>query len=305
MRQYVFGRSVQGASHIRSGVECQDSLKRVILDDGAVILAVADGHGSKGCPFSKTGSRIAVNVFCDTLQGVYEGYREKPEQLPSYLNREGDTKISMAIDSEWKRRVLERHKKNKREIPKNSEGEDDLASVYKQYGSTLLGLLITQTFVFGFQLGDGDICYVNEDGMELVVEPEKILGVETHSLSRKNSWEKVITVVRMISVADKLPAMFSLSSDGYANSYKSEADFHAAIKDYLSMLNEHGVKAISESIQGWLSETSEMGCGDDITMLIAYYVPDVKVETDPPAEAEALPEEVPSDENAEEGATDV
>lgn len=314
MRQYVFGRSVQGASHIRSETECQDSHKKVVLDDGAVILAVADGHGSKSCPYSKTGSRIAVNVFCDTLQGVYKGEWENPDQLPSYLNREGDTKISKAIDAEWKRRVLERHKKNKREIPKKSDGEDDLDAVYKQYGSTLLGLLITQTFVFGFQLGDGDICYVTDDGLEMVVEPEKILGVETHSLSRKDSWEKAITVVRMLNVSDKLPAMFSLSSDGYANSYKSEADFHAAVKDYLSMLKEHGVKAISESIQGWLAETSEMGCGDDITMLIAYYAaedPETETSPDPATETaaesveEVLPTEpVPTDEEIEEGSTD-
>lgn len=278
MRQYVFGRSVQGASHIRSETECQDSYKKVILPDGTVIMAVADGHGSKSCPYSKTGSKIAVNVFCDILRGVYEGYQEKPEQLPTYLNREGDMRVSMAIDNEWKKRVLERHKKNKREIIKDSEGKDDLLSVYKQYGSTLLGLLITQSFVFGFQLGDGDICYVNEDGLELVVEPEKILGVETHSLSRKNSWEKAVTVVRLLNVADKLPAMFSLSSDGYANSYKSETDFHSAIKDYLSMLKEHGVKAVSDSIPGWLSETSTMGCGDDISMLVAYFEADIETE---------------------------
>lgn len=278
MRQYVFGRSVQGASHIRSETECQDSYKKLVLDDGTVIMAVADGHGSKSCPYSKTGSKIAVNVFCDILRGVYEGYQEHPDQLPTYLNREGEMRISMAIDAEWKKRVVERHKKNKREILKDSEGKDDLVSIYKQYGSTLLGLLITETFVFGFQLGDGDICYVNGDGLELVVEPEKILGVETHSLSRKNSWEKAITVVRMLSVSDRLPAMFSLSSDGYANSYKSESDFHTAVKDYLSMLNEHGVKAISDSLPGWLAETSSMGCGDDITMLIAYYAPDIEDE---------------------------
>lgn len=142
--------------------------------------------------------------------------------------------------------------------------------------------------------------------MEMVVEPDKILGVETHSLSRKNSWEKAITVVRMLNVSDKLPAMFSLSSDGYANSYKSEADFHAAARDYLSMLNEHGVKAISESMQGWLSETSEMGCGDDITMLIAYYAPDAREATGDPAEPDAaLQEETISVEIVEEGAVDV
>lgn len=274
MRQIVFGKSVQGASHIRSETECQDSCKKVILDDGTIILAVADGHGSKSCPYSKTGSRIAVNVFCDTLRNLYEGYAENLDQLPTYLNREGDTQVSKVIDAEWKRRVVERHRKNKREIGKLENGEDNLVSVYKQYGSTLLGLMITKDFVFGFQLGDGDICYVNDGGLELVVEPDKILGVETHSLSRENSWEKAITVVRRISVSDTLPAMFSLSSDGYANSYKSEEEFHATIRDYLGLLKKHGAKAVHDSLPGWLVETSTMGCGDDITMLIAYFTED-------------------------------
>ncbi len=280
MRQIVFGKSVQGASHIRSETECQDSCKKVILDDGTIILAVADGHGSKSCPFSKTGSRIAVNVFCDTLRGLYEGYSENPNQLPTYLNREGDTQVSKAIDAEWKRRVVERHRKNKREICKLENGADDLISVYKQYGSTLLGLMITEGYVFGFQLGDGDICYVNENGLEMVIEPDKILGVETHSLSREKSWEKAITVVHRISVSDTLPAMFSLSTDGYANSYKSEGDFHATIKDYLGMLKEHGAKAVYDCLAGWLTETSTMGCGDDITILVAYFTQDEDKESE-------------------------
>lgn len=271
MRQFVFGKSIRGASHIRSDTECQDSCKKVVLDDGTIILAVADGHGSKSCPFSKTGSKIAVNVFCDTLKNLYKGYTENQNQFPTYLNREGDTQVSKTIDAEWKRRVVERHKKNKREISILDNGEDDLISVYKQYGSTLLGLLISKGFVFGFQLGDGDICYVTEGGLEKVVEADKILGVETHSLSRENSWEKAITVVRRINIDDNLPAMFSLSSDGYANSYKSEQDFHATIRDYLSMLKEHGITAVKDSLPVWLSETSEMGCGDDITMLVAYF----------------------------------
>ena len=292
MKKIVFGKSVQGASHIRSGTECQDSCRKVILDDGTIILAVADGHGSKSCPYSRTGSRIAVNVFCDTLKSLYESYAENPERLPSYLNREGDTQVSKDIDAEWKRRVVERHKKNKRGIEKLDNGEDNLPAVYRQYGSTLLGLLITAGFVFGFQLGDGDICYVNGNGLEIVVEADKILGVETHSLSRENSWEKAITVVRRISVEDNLPAMFSLSTDGYANSYKTEAEFHTTIKEYLELMKEHGSKAIHDNLSGWLSETSEMGCGDDITMLIAYFTGDEKEESgDEKEESEDVTEE--------------
>lgn len=291
MRQIVFGRSVQGASHIRSGTECQDSYKKKVCDDGTIILSVADGHGSKTCPFSKQGSKIAVNVFCGVIQNLYEGYAGNLEQLLTYLNREGDTRISKAIDAEWKKRILECHKKYKREISSLENGDEDLMSVYKQYGTTLLGLLITKTFVFAFQLGDGDICYANEDGLEMVIEPEKILGVETHSLSRENAWEKAITGVRRINVENSLPAMFSLSSDGFANSYKSEDEFRTTIIDYLKMINEHGAKAVEDNLPSWLSETSSMGCGDDITMLIAYFASDEAPEASPEtAEESEVPE---------------
>ena len=64
MKRIVFGESVQGASHKRVDMECQDSYKKIEFDDGTVIMAVADGHGSKSCPYSKSGSSIAVNVFC-------------------------------------------------------------------------------------------------------------------------------------------------------------------------------------------------------------------------------------------------
>ena len=274
MKQVVFGRSVQGASHIRSETECQDSYKRTICDDGTIILSVADGHGSRACPYSRTGSRIAVNVFCSILKNLYEGYTDNPEQLITYLNREGETRISKAIDAEWKKRVVEAHRKNKREIPSLADGSDDLPSVYKQYGTTLLGLLVTKTFVFAFQLGDGDICYANAEGLEMAIEPEKILGVETHSLSRENAWEKAITIVRRINIDECLPSMFTLTTDGFANSYKSEDEFRATVKDYLNMINKHGIKAVEENLAGWLSETSSMGCGDDITLLIAYFADD-------------------------------
>lgn len=280
MRQIVFGKSVQGASHIRSNTECQDSHKKVVCEDGTIIMAVADGHGSKSCPYSRTGSKIAVNVFCDILKNLYDGYADHPEQLLSYLNREGDITVSKAIDSEWKRRVVERHKKNKRDIGKLDDGSDDLSSVYKQYGSTLLGILITKQFVFAFQLGDGDICYVNSAGLELVIEPDKILGVETHSLSRENAWEKAITGVRRMTIEDSIPSMFTLSSDGYANSYKTEGEFHTTVTEYLALINEHGAKAVEDSLPSWLSETSAMGCGDDITMMVAYFAPDLVLESE-------------------------
>lgn len=270
MIRSVFGESVQGASHIRSGRECQDSLKKVVKDSGAVILAVADGHGSDSCPYSKTGSFAAVNVFCKIMGEYLETYAGQQEMLFTLLKREGDTKIAQEIDAEWKRRILRLHARCKREIPLGEGQNKDREAVYKLYGSTLLGLVITEEFLFAFQLGDGDIVKVSEDGVYSVIEPDKILGTETHSLSKTESWKKAITLIRKREETEQRPVMYMLSSDGLANSYKNDEEFKKTCMDYYVLLKEHGVKAVSDHLKIWLQETSEMGCGDDITALFAY-----------------------------------
>lgn len=267
----VFGECVQGASHKRSELECQDSYKRIEFDDGTVILAVADGHGSKSCPYSKTGSSIAVNVFCKTMKELKEGFADDPETLLTYLNREGDTKLALSIDAEWKKRVLKVHTNNKREAPIDENGDKIKAEIYKAYGSTLVGLMITPTFLFAFQLGDGDITYIDDNGIDSVLQSDKILGTETHSLSKIDCWKKVITVTRRRASDEELPCLFMLSTDGFANSYKNEAEFKKTCQDYYDMIKQHGPSAVDANLKAWLEETSELGCGDDITLLMAYF----------------------------------
>lgn len=270
MVRSVFGECVQGASHVRSGKECQDSLKKIEKDNDTVILAVADGHGSDSCPYSKTGSEIAVNVFCKLMDDYLDTYAKQPETLMTFLKREGDTKVAQAIDAEWKRRILKAHSGSKREIPLDADGNKDTDAIYKMYGSTLIGLVITKDFLFAFQLGDGDIMEVSGKGVQNVIDADKILGTETHSLSKAESWKKAITCIRKQDENRQLPVMYMLSSDGMANSYKNEEEFRKTCSDYYDLLQEHGAKAVSRSLKGWLKETSELGCGDDITALFAY-----------------------------------
>lgn len=270
MTRSVFGESVQGASHLRSGKECQDSLKRIEKDENTVILAVADGHGSDSCPYSKSGADIAVNVFCKIMEDYLDTYAEQPEMLLTFLKREGDTKVAQAIDTEWKRRVLKTHSNNKRETTLDAEGNKDREAIYKLYGSTLIGLVITKEFLFAFQLGDGDIIEVSKAGVQNVIEADKILGTETHSLSKVESWKKAITCIKKKEEPQKLPVMYMLSSDGMANSYKNEDEFRKTCRDYYHLLSKHGAKAVSDSLKDWLTETSQLGCGDDITALFAY-----------------------------------
>lgn len=282
MKRIVFGESVQGASHKRVEMECQDSYNKVEFDDGTVILAVADGHGSKSCPYSKTGSKVAVNVFCKVMTDFYTNYADNLDMLMTYLNREGDTKVAGAVDAEWKKRIIAAHLKHKRDIPKTDDDERDNAEIYKQYGTTLVGLMITPTFLFGFQIGDGDMTYVTDDDVEQVLASDKILGTETHSLSKIDAWKKAITVVRRKDNSEKLPALYMLTTDGFANSYKNEDEFRKTCTDYFSMTKEYGTETIAANLKGWLTETSEQGCGDDITLLMCYFFN----ESDPPVTAE-------------------
>ena len=85
MNRKIYGESVQGASHIRNGVVCQDSYKKIEISHDILLIAVADGHGSKSCPYSKTGSQIAVNVFCRVMQDLIDNFKENPEILLTYL----------------------------------------------------------------------------------------------------------------------------------------------------------------------------------------------------------------------------
>ena len=37
------------------------------------------------------------------------------------------------------------------------------------------------------------------------------------------------------------------------------------------MTKEYGIKTISANLKEWLIETTEQGCGDDITLLMCYF----------------------------------
>ena len=270
MGQRIAGKSVRGASHIRINRECQDNHRIQIIGDYTVI-AVADGHGSESCPYSRNGAKKAVNVFCAVMEELLTRYQGNMDMLLTYLNREGDTKVAQAIDKEWKNRVWSGHLKNKRTVPVADDGSQDKPAVYRQYGTTLLGLLVGPEFIFAFQLGDGDILLIDDDRVQPVIEGDKILGTETHSLSRMNSWEKAISMVRTRNVRQEKPYLYFMSTDGFANSYKSTEEMHKACREYYDMIREYGFDAVAKSLPEWLSETSRLGCGDDITVVLSYY----------------------------------
>ena len=274
MKRYLCDDIVKGATHQRNGLPCQDSKKIVEISDDIVIIAVADGHGSEKCPRSDRGSTIAVNTFCEVMKKYLQSYgldENGLSNLITFLNREGDMRFAQDICEEWQARVKQSYYKNKEDGMLDDDGNIKWSAVYSLYGTTLLGMLITNTFVFSFQIGDGDINLVTEDGVFALVEPEKFLGTETHSLSKPDAWRKAVASIRRRDGEDEKSCMYMLSTDGFANSYTSDVEFQKTCSDYFGMIREHGAETVQANLKKWLTETSELGCGDDITVVMAYF----------------------------------
>ena len=276
MKRYIYGESVKGATHERNNSPLQDSKKIVELSDNIAIVSVADGHGSKKCPLSEFGSQMAVNVFCDVMKRYIESYSTSKKELAafvSYLNREGELSVAKEICKEWQSRVRRSFDKRKDDYKEliDGNGNVDWKGVYSLYGTTLLGMLITDTFVFTFQIGDGDINIVTPDSVTPIVEPEKFLGTETHSLSKIDAWQKAVTSVNKKDAKEGIPYLYMLSTDGFANSYVSDSEFKRTCREYFDMIRQHGFDAVKSNLKSWLKETSELGCGDDVTLLLAYF----------------------------------
>ena len=274
MKRYICEGIVKGATHVRNQMPCQDNKKIIKISDEITIIALADGHGSSKCPRSDRGSMIAVNSFYHIMKKYLEIYGEDEEDithLMTFLNREGDVRVAQDVCEEWQARVKQSFYKNKVEGMTNEDGSIKWPSVFSLYGTTLLGMLITDSFVFSFQIGDGDISAVTKNVVEPLVEPEKFLGTETHSLSKPDAWRKAVTSVHRLEAESRESYMYILSTDGFANSYTSDKEYQKTCRDYLQMIRKYGIDVVQKNLKKWLTETSELGCGDDITVVMVYF----------------------------------
>jgi hypothetical protein len=135
------------------------------------------------------------------------------------------------------------------------------------YGATLLVVLVVEPFILYLQLGDGDILTVSEAG-EVGKAPlpadERLFANETTSLCTRDSWRDFRAHFQVISGSP--PALILVSSDGYDNSFRDEAGFLQVGADILEMIRAEGLETVAESMETWLTEASQQGSGDDITL---------------------------------------
>jgi Protein phosphatase 2C len=278
------GSSVLGASHHRSGLPNQDAIAWS-PETGAgppIILAIADGHGSAKSFRSHHGSKLAVQV---AIREIEKAFQLRPgTSLPALSQAEAiAAQLPQSIVQRWQQLVQAELQSqpivsSEWEHLQNKEGLTACGRVEKQpllaYGSTLLTVLITDTFILFMQLGDGDILCVDAQGQvsQPLVKDSRLIANETTSLCQDNAWKSMQWQVMPISESE-LPELILLSTDGYANCFVTEADFQQIGPDYQQMLREQGLAQVMGQLPTILQHASQRGSGDDITLGLIQRLP--------------------------------
>lgn len=244
---------MDGAVHLRQEKPCQDAL---FFREGKsyTIACVADGHGSSSCPYSDEGAEAAVKIAAELLS----------EMLPS-IEAQMEIRLPKMLEAKWKEAIQKIHAEKERDI------SPDEPFPYILYGTTLLCVAATKSFIFALQIGDGNILIVDKNGeSKPILAVEENVGEDTESLCLADAWGFVRTQMIPWNTTDA-PSMILLSTDGYANSFSDSSGFLKAGTDFFKLWQEEGLSYISENLTDWLRKSSDKGSGDDIAMALIVF----------------------------------
>ncbi len=260
------GASIPGSRHARSGKPNQDAIALGELPKmGGTFAAISDGHGSRTCFRSGKGAHLAVSIAEKVLH---------TDRIADYLKeRHGMRLIAEEILHLWRSSVME-HLKQHPFIPDETEELDRQQrtllgrNALVAYGATLLVAYVLESDVYFLQLGDGDFLTLDSAGaVNGVFKPDgKHMGNATTSLCMPNALDEF----RFCHLHSGPLKMLLGSTDGYGNSFRSEADFHKTLRDFSRLISVHGFDAVHGKLPEWLKETSEQGSGDDISVALIF-----------------------------------
>ncbi len=269
---------VRGAAHIRLGLPNQDALAYSPRRKPGppLILALADGHGSPASFRSAYGAQTAVSNAITALRKLAPALESEKKGASS---TDWCAPLCEHIVCNWRERIrdhLAAHpfKDEEWQVLKEKGLERHIHSVEENpwlaYGTTLLAVLMTAESTYLLQLGDGDLLVVQNNGDvgRLFPHDERFIANQTTSLCMPQAWMEMRTAV--LAHADTDAALIMASTDGYVNSFRDEAAFFQAGRDFLAYQRRYGARFIRRRLSGWLTQTSRHGSGDDISLGMLY-----------------------------------
>ncbi len=262
-----FSYSVTGASHVVKNTVCQDSSSHFAAEDFSVAV-VADGHGSKKHFRSNIGSQLAVESTLTVIKRFYADPEEFNKQFPQNHKRILKN-IEKQIISEWNSKINEHfnaHPITEFEKSQFTPEEFQEIPVESFYGTTLVAAVMSKDFTFGFQIGDGSLIAVFEDGFtSMLIDYEESNPANiTASMCNSNA----LSMFNSYYIDNKKIGAVFVSTDGLYTSFGSDLEFfnyHTIIADQLSE-SDAFVDTVNKNIQ----KRTNYGTQDDISLSCVY-----------------------------------
>jgi hypothetical protein len=264
---HVITGSARGAAHKASGRPNQDAVAREDGPDGAVIVAIADGHGHARHFRSADGSALAVIVACRVASRMAARLAAgAPGAEAAAL---AGQELTQAIVADWRSAVAAQLAV--RPYTAKEQSLLDLAEDPPEvgYGSTLLVAMIAADWLVCAQIGDGDMLAVCPDGRSFqpVAADDRLDGLRTTSLCQADAVASFRTGTHDLR---KMPlAALLLATDGYGNSQAEEPWQPGVGRDLAELAAEHDHHWFEQQVPGWAQRcASAEGSGDDTTIAL-------------------------------------
>lgn len=267
--------SVQGASHIKHGIPCEDSGK-VIGNDSYKAFAVSDGHGDPNCARSAKGSALACDIALGQLEAFYQSLTENNWEGKLLEGGHESARIIRqlitSIITKWKNTVCSDLEANPLTDEEKAACKEYLAFYEKGeytehlYGATLIAGIITNRYALLLQQGDGRCIVLHEDGtMDMPIPwDENCVGNVTTSLCEADSVQRCrCHVIDM--AGDKIIAC-AAGTDGVEDSFSSMETMYTFYRNRFIYAAENEVTGLNLYLEETLPELSARGSGDDITI---------------------------------------
>lgn len=245
---YTYGVSLQGESHKRSNILCQDAHKVEVCDNGICIAAIADGLGSE--KYSDIASKIAVDVVVQFCR----------EHLVDINDEEQVIDIIKLSFFESLRKIESRALLDGRDI--------------NQYDTTLSACILYSGKLFYGHSGDGGIVVLAEDGLFYNITKQQ-RDDEARVFPLCFGEEKWV-----FGKFEKMVASVLLATDGIYELFfpiyiKNETiNIYTALAKYfmypdiLNITNEDMYKIKKSRLQ-YIERIGEMVVDDDKTLVVA------------------------------------
>lgn len=267
--------SVQGASHIRKNIPCEDYGMKY-ENEHCKIFVLGDGHGDTNCPRSSIGSeyvcKTALECLCEFEKNIREcSWTEKlfdPKEAESLVRQ-----LIRSIVGKWSEKVSEEYSSHPLSEEEISGLSEEYALKYKSgqrighiYGTTLIAGLQTDRYLMLIHQGDGRCVAFNKNGdpSQPVPWDEKCMANITTSVCDNDAVSRCRYNVIDLS-ENPVIACFS-GSDGVEDSFSSFDSMYSFYRMLIKRICEEGTAATEKYLMEYLPEFSAKGSADDTTI---------------------------------------